>query len=217
MPRPRYQTKDAPHAIQSRKSFASRGGGQRQGGGGGGGGGRVNYHNSKTKPERLLPRILKNAATQQPCFHSPPSPEKTAQKRRCRQFGEVCRHVTSPSHMRMPHILLHWNVIPSSCRPTPHLAVCPVLYAAASTVRIVSPLSKTRDRPPLRLKNLSPMSAGAVARSPPRTARRGCWERGTALRHWDAVSRQSGTASRTAAQNATQSREHVVYLLFSSH
>lgn len=39
-------------------------------------------------------------------------------------------------------------------------------------------------------------------------------ERGTALRHWDAVSRQSRTAIHPTAQNIRQSRKQIVYLLF---
>lgn len=52
-----------------------------------------------------------------------------------------------------------------------------------------------------------------LARSPPQPPREDA-ERGTALRHWDAVSRQSGIAVRPTTQNTRQSRKHIVYSLF---
>lgn len=52
-----------------------------------------------------------------------------------------------------------------------------------------------------------------LARSPPQTLGKDA-ERGTALRHWDAVSRQSKTEIHPVTWNKRQSRKHMVYLLF---
>lgn len=120
---------------------------------------------------------------------------------------EVGRDLTSVSHMRMFHMLLHWHVIPSSGRPTPQITMCPVFYRVASEKYGFFPLKST----------LSPLLSNAshtyllMARSPPQTPGKDA-ERGTALRHWDAVSRQSRITTIPSTQNTRQSRKQIVYL-----
>lgn len=61
-----------------------------------------------------------------------------------RPLREVWRDLTSASHMRMFHIPTHWNVIPSSGRPTPQITSClPAFYRAAAQITRCPPLKIT--------------------------------------------------------------------------
>lgn len=123
---------------------------------------------------------------------------------------EVWRDLTSLSHMRMFQMLLHWNAIPSSGRPTPQITMCPVFYRVASEKYVFFPLQSTLS--PL-LSNASHTSL-LMARSPPQTPGKDA-ERGTALRHWDAVSRQSRITTIPSTQKYQTKQKTDCLLTFS--
>ena len=126
---------------------------------------------------------------------------------------EVSHDLTSTSRMRIFHILTQGNVIPSSGRPTPQITCClPVFYRVVSHIR-VSPQKITFTL--LITGTSNTYFSHVLARIPPQTLGEDA-ERGTALRHWDAVGRQSRNAIHPTTWKTRQSRNQTVYLLYSA-
>lgn len=133
---------------------------------------------------------------------------------------EVWRDLTSACHIRMFHIPTLRHVIPSSSRPTPQITCClPAIHRAASQRRVFICyffFFVLLFRSFLLLTDVprTQIHVRVLATSPPQTLRKDAEERGTALRHWDAVSRQSRPELHPTNRKIPDSRKQIVYLLF---